>query len=159
MLPAARRVSKSDGQPVRRELVGGRVVLVVERKPPIPPSLELLLSGGRDDSGRRWLPLRVAVRRPLRLGGAAASCLASSSGDPARDHRLGLWLEGPYVCADGIVRVLSLHACTDCGAVCVRDRSFDELPGLSAGRRPPRRRDEVIGWYSGARPRDRVYTL
>lgn len=142
----------------RRTVIAGRTVLVVDRRPPLPETLELLLEGGRDTSGRRWVPIRVAVRRALRIGGAAASCLASSNGDPELDHRLSVWLEGFLLGSDAIVRFLSLHACTDCGAVCVRDRSIDELPGLSAGRRPLRRKDEVIGWYTGARPRDRVNT-
>lgn len=150
---------------LRRMTIAGRTVLVVPRREDrrdIPPTLALLLDGGRDTTGRYWPRFRPASRRPLRIGGAAASCLASSNGDPELDHRLGVWLEGFYLGLDGVARFLSLHACADCGAVCVRDRSIDdELVrsfGLSAGRRPLRRKDEVIGWYAGARPRDRVYT-
>lgn len=151
---------------MRRVVLAGRTVLVRDRAKPIPPSLRLLIEGGRDDRGVLHHPIRQSVREPLRLGGAASACAGSSNGDPALNHRLRRWLEGFHVGTDGVSRYLSLHACADCGAVCVRDRSFDSLASLSgdqrdersAGRRPLRRRDEVIGWYSGARPKARVYT-
>lgn len=150
----------------RRMVIAGRTVLVSSRPKPIPPTLQLLIDGGRDTRGVVHSPIRVSVRDALRLGGAAASCLASSNGDPVVDHRLRRWLEGFHVGTDGVVRYLSLHACADCGAVCVRDRSFDSLGDLSgdptdersAGRRPLRRRDLILGWYAGARPRQRVYS-
>ncbi len=59
--------------------------------------------------------------------------------------------------SDGVTRQLRLMACQDCGAVQVRDVSVDTLPGLSSGRHAPRRRDHIIGWYAGARPRQRQY--
>jgi hypothetical protein len=138
-------------EPVRVTVIEGRTVLVTEMTPPIPGSLELLLSGGRDVRGLRWQPLRVAFRDPLRLAGARAECLQD-------EHRLRRWLEGFHSGNDGATRYLCLMACADCGAVCVRDRSFDSLDGLRVGRRPLRRRDHIIGWYSGARPRGRVYS-
>lgn len=131
--------------------IEGVRVRVIERNPPIPPSLALLLNGGRGPDGRLWQPVRVAMRWPLVLGGARAECVQ-------QDHRLRPWVEGFHSGSDGLARYLSLQACADCGAVCVRDRSVDTLDGLSAGRRPLRRRDEVIGWYSGARRNQRVYT-
>lgn len=136
----------------------GRAVIVVDRKPPLPSTLEVLLSGGRDETGRLWPKLRVAFRDPLRITGASRACTDSSNGDAEANHRLRRWLEGFYVGSDGIARFLSLHACADCGAVCVRDRSIDELDRLPTGGRPLRRRDEVLGWYSGARPLGRTYT-
>lgn len=136
----------------RTTTIEGRRVLVVDRTPPLPPTLELLLNGGRDRTGRVWSALRVAFRDPLRIGGAARACVSN------QDHALRRWLEGFYLCGDGKSRYLSLHACAACGAVCVRDRSVEDLPvRLPAGRRPLRR-DHVIGWYTGARPRNRVYT-
>lgn len=135
----------------RVEMIEGTPTLVVERTPPIPPTLALFMEGGYDESGRRWLPLRTTIRRRLSLSGARASCAD-------QDHRLADWLDGFYIGSDGIGRSLRLLACRDCGAVCVRDVSFDTLPGLSTGGRAPLRRDHVLGWYTGARPRQRVYT-
>lgn len=143
---------------MRRVVIAGRTVMVRERPRPIPPTLALLVEGGRDARGVRYSPLRTVLREPLRLGGASSACSASSNGDAVANHRLRRWLEGFHLGTDGISRYLSLHACADCGAVCVRDRSFDELERAPAGRRPLRRKDEVIGWYSGARPGRRVYT-
>lgn len=134
----------------RRLRIDGQTVLVIERTPPLPPTLELLLSGGRDPSGRRWNALRVSARSPLRLSGARAACLDET-------HRLAPWLDGFHMGSDGIARTLRLLACLDCGAVCVRDESFDTLSDLPRGRLPLRRRDHILGWYSGARPRNRVY--
>jgi hypothetical protein len=131
--------------------IEGRAVRVIERAPPLPPTLELLLEGGRDREGRPWSPLRVAARRPAHLGGSSRGCVN-------HDHRLSDWLAGFHTGSDAIVRSLRLLLCDDCGAVCVRDQSFDTLPGLSPGRQALRRRDLIIGWYLGARPRQRQYT-
>jgi len=139
--------------------IEGHRVAVFERNPPIAPTLDLLLNGGRGPDGYLWRALRVAVQHPLRLGGTAMAC-------DAFDHRLAPWIEGFAIGRDGIARSLSVQACLDCGAVCVRDRSYDSLTAYApdrvgaktAARRPPRRRDHVIGWYSGARRGQRVYT-
>lgn len=131
--------------------IDGRAVLAVDRTRPIPDSLSLLLEGGRDRRGRVWNPVRMTHRYPLALAGTRAQCLQE-------DHRLGVWVEGFHSGSDGVSRFLALMACRDCGAVCVRDRSFDSLDGLRlSGRRPLRRKDEIIGWYSGARPGQRTY--
>ena len=135
----------------RRIYIDGRPVIVVERNPPIPASLELLLEGGRDASKRLWTAMRVTARQPLRIRGTAGDCLAE-------DHRLAPWLEGIHLGSDGRSRHLRLMACQDCGCVCVRDISFDTLPGATPSRLAPRRRDNVIGWYSGARRGQRVHT-
>jgi hypothetical protein len=143
----------------RVAVIDGVRAMVIDRTPPIAPTLELMLGGGRDVRGRLWQPLRVAVRNPVRISGtAAAGCMASSHGSVNDDHRLANWLGGFADCSDGVVRYLVLQACQDCGAVCVRDRSFDSLDRLPTGRRPLRRRDHVIGWYTGARPSNRIYT-
>lgn len=134
----------------RRTTIEGRPTLVIERNPPIPPTLALLLEGGRDDTGRLWEALRVLARRPLRLGGATSDCLRE-------EHRFADWLEGFHRGSDNAVRQLRLFACQDCGAVSVRDVSHDTLPGL-ATRQRPRQKDHQIGWYTGARPRQRQYT-
>jgi hypothetical protein len=130
--------------------IEGRRVLIVDRHPPLPQSLVLLLEGGRDASGRVWPAMRVVGRRPLRLAGASSSCLDEN-------HRLVPWLDGSHAGSDGVTRSLHLDACADCGAVSVRDTSFDVLERLPTGGRPPRRKDHVIGWYSGARPANREY--
>ena len=137
---------KDPAQPDRFETIDGRTVAVFERRRPIPDRLELLLEGGEG-----WRPLRVIHRLPLRLGGAALSCATD-------DHSMSPWVEGFHTGSDSIVRHLRLLACVDCGAVCVRDISFDELRGARPSRLRPRRRDNVIGWYTGARPRQRIYT-
>ncbi|HEX5013015.1 MAG TPA: hypothetical protein VFV72_02565 [Candidatus Limnocylindrales bacterium] len=135
----------------RVAVIEGERVAIFERQPPLPPTLVTMLEGGRDASGRPWAPLRVTVRYPLRLGGARPECAR-------QDHRLSLWLEGFHSGSDGLTRYLHLQACADCGSVCVRDASYDTLENLPTGRLPLRRRDKVIGWYTGARPRQRVYT-
>jgi hypothetical protein len=133
------------------ETIEGRAVRVFERRRPIAPTLSLMLEGGRGPDGYLWSPLRVIRRMPLRLGGPRSACLAE-------DHRMADWLEGFHLASTGQTYQLRLVACQDCGAVCIRDVSVDVLPGLSSGRLPPRRRDHIIGWYSGARPSQRQYT-
>lgn len=130
--------------------IEGRKVLVVERHPPLPPTLSLLLEGGRDRNGRVWKSMRTFARVPLRLSGTTAACLGE-------DHRLASWLDGFYAGSDGILRTLRLMACLDCGGVQVRDISIDTLSRLDHGRLPLRRRDHILGWYSGSRPHQRVY--
>jgi hypothetical protein len=131
--------------------IEGQRVRVIERTPPIPASLDLMLDGGRDGSGRYWASLRIVSRLPLRLAGPRPECLRE-------DHRLGAWVEGFHTGSDGETRFLALQACRDCGAVCVRDRSFDTIDHLPTGRLPLHRRDHIVGWYTGARPRSRIYT-
>jgi hypothetical protein len=141
----------------RVAVIEGRKVAVFERTPPLPDTLDLLLNGGRDAAGRVWQALRVSMRRPLKLAGARSECLRE-------DHRLVPWLDGFHAGSDGLSRSIHLDACADCGSVCVRDTSFDTLDRLDPGRgearparRPPLRKDHVIGWYTGARPNQREY--
>lgn len=54
-------------------------------------------------------------------------------------------------------RELRLSICPWCGSVEVRDVSLDILPGVQAGLGGPRRRSELLGWYSGKRPRGRTF--
>ena len=135
----------------RLSVIEGRAVRVFERKRPIAPTLALMLEGGRGPDGHLWNPLRILRRLPLRLLGPRNECLRE-------DHRMVDWVEGFHLCSDAVTRQLRLLACQDCGAVCIRDVSFDSLPGLASGRLAPRRRDHVIGWYTGARPNQRQYT-
>jgi hypothetical protein len=141
----------------RLAIIDGRRVAVFERTPPLPPTLVLLLNGGRDPAGRVWQALRVSMRRPLTLAGARSACLSE-------DHRMVPWLDGFHVGSDTVTRSIHLDACADCGSVRVNDTSFDTLDRIDPGRgearpagRPPLRKNHVIGWYTGARPNGREY--
>ena len=67
-------------------------------------------------------------------------------------HAYRLWLTGVYA-----GRELELRRCLFCEAIEVRDCSLDILPGIRAGRGGPRRRSDVLGWYSGSRANARTY--
>jgi hypothetical protein len=141
----------NDIEEPRVMVIDGHRVRVYERTPPLPPTLSLLFDGGRDAKGRLWQPLRVVRTKPLgKLGGARVECMAD-------DHRLRSWIDGFHVGSDLVTRSLHINVCADCGSVCVRDASYDVLDRLPTGGRPLRRKDHVIGWYSGARPNQREY--
>jgi len=135
----------------RVTVIDGQQVAVFERAKPVPPTLELMLNGGRDTTGRLWQPLRQVVAHVLRVGGARTECAQ-------QEHRLKPWLEGFHSGSDGVTRYLHLDACADCGSVGIRDASYDSLDRLPSGRLPLRRKDHLLGWYTGARPRQRQYT-
>ena len=120
--------------------IEGRAVLIVERRPPLQPSLEGL---------RRAMLVSWETR--LSRAGARGTCVSE------QDHRLIRFLEGRHVGLDGVVRDLRLFMCADCEAVCVRDITPDRLERLPTGSQPLRRRNHVLGWYSGARPNQREY--
>lgn len=134
----------------RVTMIEGRRVLVTERQPPLPADIRLLLEGGYDAKGRKWTALHVTTQRQLRTGGTSAACYG-------QDHRLQDWLTGFHTGSDGVYRLLRLECCADCAAVCVRDVSIDLLPGMAIRRRP-RHKDAVMGWYSGSRRNQRVYS-
>lgn len=89
--------------------------------------------------------LRGVRTKPLRLLGTRRAC-----GDG--EHELASWRVGSWRDRD-----LRLSLCSYCGAIEVRDVSLDILPGVMAGRGGPRRRSDVLGWYSGRRPAGREY--
>lgn len=120
-------------------VIEGRRVLVTDRTPPIPGTLDVLLA-----------EMRVTLAADVKPSGTRSVCISD------QDHRLRVFREGRHVGRDGVVRDLRLLMCADCESVCVRDISRDRLAGLSISRLP-RRRDHVIGWYSGSRPANRVY--
>ena len=132
-------------------VIDGQRVAVFDNPLPLPPTLDLMLNGGRDKAGRLWTALRPTVTYPLRLAGPRSECMA-------QDHRLKPWIEGFHSGSDGQTRYLHLNACADCGGIGIRDASFDSLERLPSGRLPLRRKDHLLGWYSGARPRQRIYT-
>lgn len=131
-MPLARTVEP------RVTTIEGRRVLVVDRTPPLPSRLDWLLRA-----------MRVTWQTEVRTHGARAACVSE------QDHRLTRFVEGRHVGTDGVVRDLRLLMCVDCESVCVRDITTDLLP--TARRRPARRRDGVLGWYSGARRSQREY--
>jgi hypothetical protein len=120
--------------------IDGRRALVVDRRPPLPPTLDVLL-------GR----LVLATRYPVKVAGARAVC------ESEQDHRLELFAEGRHIGHDGIARDLRISMCIDCESVCVRDVSRDTIARLPTGRHPLRRRNHVLGWYTGARRNQRQY--
>lgn len=75
--------------------------------------------------------------------------------------RIAAWGQAPLAlraqAKDGRVQ-LTLSMCGYCGAVEVRDTSFHVPAGLRAGSLAPRRRSDVLGWYSGSRPAGRIFT-
>ena len=87
--------------------------------------------------------LAVMERHQLVIGGAAAQCEND-------EHRLSRWLAGMYA---GHYLVLSM--CVDCESVEVRDQTRQYLPTI--GSPTVNSPDDVLGWYSGARARSRVY--
>lgn len=123
-------------QAPRVAVIEGRRTLITERRPPLPARLGDLLAR-----------LRVY---PIRVAGWRSTC-------SDQDHRLVPLADGSYLCLDGQRRDLRVLICADCEAACVRDVTVDLMPGLATGRLAPRRRDHVIGWYSGARPNQRTY--
>lgn len=123
----------------RVAVIDGQRVLVVERQPPVPRTLDRLIA-----------EMRITFRAPIRITGWRTEC-------GREEHRLIVWLEGKHRGLDGAMRSLRLLMCQDCESVCIRDVTHDRLDLVHPSRLPPRRRDHVIGWYSGARRRQRVY--
>lgn len=127
------------------EVIEGRPTLVVQTSPPLPQKMPDLLTA----------LTAVTYRADFTPAGARASC-------EMRKHRFERFREGRYFGPDAIVRDLRLEMCLDCGAVCVRDISYDRLEDprggyLPTGRHGPARRDLVLGWYSGMRRNRREY--
>lgn len=125
----------------RTAIIEGRKVEVVDRTPPLPKRLDVLLSQ----------LFTVTTSEDIAITGASAAC------EQWRTHRLQVIRIGKLVCTDRIIRDLHVSMCTDCGAVCVRDVSFDRIDGLTVGRGGAARRNHVLGWYSGARRGSRQY--
>jgi hypothetical protein len=126
-------VAARNSEPRIVRIADGVIAQVVERSV-LPPRLDALLAALR---GARSVPVLVL--------GTRRACTDES-------HAYAAWVTGVYG-----PRELQLSRCTFCGAVEVRDVSYDILPGLKAGRGGPRRRDDVLGWYSGSRPLGRTY--
>jgi hypothetical protein len=125
-------------QGARRTVVtiadGVRAVRVEAVPSPLPPSLDQLLTR-----------LAVTDRQPFVDLGTRRDCT-----DEQHDYRP--WLAGVFAGLE-----LRLYRCPYCTTVEVRDMTLDLLPGVRPGRGGPRRRNDVIGWYSGNRPSGREY--
>jgi len=127
----------------RVETIEGRRALVVDTRPEqkLQRSLDRLLA----NLSPVWTRNDIAPR------GARVACEALN------EHRFAVLREGRHVGLDGVVRDLRVEMCEDCGAACVRDITRDRLAGLSTGGQAPRRRDLILGWYSGKRRAGREY--
>lgn len=115
-------------------VINGRPARVVEPPRVLPRRLDALLAG-----------LRGVTRHQVLVRGTSRECGEG-------EHVFGRWLDGVYG-----LRELALGMCVNCGTVEVRDVSFSVLPGASSGTSPLRRRDELLGWYSGQRRHGRQY--
>jgi len=122
-------------QPPRFTTIADGLVAQVIESTVLPVNLMTLLT-----------QLRAVREAPaLRPVGTRISCTQGL-------HDLQPWRQGVWRS-----RELRLSLCTYCGAVEVRDVSVDLLSGVSTGRNLPRRRDAILGWYSGSRPQGRVF--
>lgn len=121
--------------------IEGERTLVVDRKPPLPPKLNELIAA----------LFGVTLSVDIHPTQASAAC-------EQRSHPFTTIREGRHFGLDGVLRDLRIQMCPHCGAVCVRDVSFDRIGGLPIGRGGPRRRDLILGWYSGSRRAGRQYT-
>lgn len=121
--------------------IEGRQVLVVGRRPPLQPRLDALIGA----------LFAVSTRNDIVPRGASAEC------EVWRTHQMAVLREGRHLGLDGIVRDLRIEMCSNCGAVCVRDISYDRMRGLPTGHRGAARRDLILGWYSGARRANRQH--
>lgn len=135
---------------VRTSIIEGKRTLVVDKRPPLPRYLDSTdpVTGER---GLLASLFAVSVKNDIRPTGASAAC------ETWRTHRFDVLRQGRHLGRDRVLRDLRLLMCLDCGAVCVRDISYDRLPGLRPGGIGPARRDLVLGWYSGARRGNRQH--
>lgn len=121
--------------------IEGQRTTVVERQPPLPPKLDQLIGS----------LFAVTTSVDITPSGASAMC-------EQRSHPFTTIREGRHFGSDRVLRDLLIQMCPYCGAVCVRDVSFDRLGGLPTGRGGPARRDLILGWYSGKRRDGRSYS-
>lgn len=105
----------------------------------LPPDLPTLLDG-----------IRVYVLHPLVIRGFSSDCAQADDVTGTTQHPYRDWITGVYK-----NRVLLLRMCIACETVEVRDRtkSMEAVVGARLTDTP----DKLLGWYTGARPRQRVY--
>jgi hypothetical protein len=105
----------------------------------LPPALDELL---RD--------IAVVNRRSLIVRGFSEDCAKADDVTGTTQHPFADWITGIYK-----ARVLLLRMCIACETVEVRDRtrSMEPVVGSQIRHTP----DALLGWYTGARPRQRIY--
>lgn len=133
----------------------GAQVQVIEGQPTVVETIDFGLPTKMPDLLAQMAAFGFQYRDDFRPVGTRAACLV------LREHRLRRFREGRWFARSGVRRGevldLRLAMCQDCGAVEVRDCSYDRMADLRVGRRGPNRRNHVIGWYSGKRPAGREY--
>lgn len=128
----------------------------------LPAHLDTSAHEGRA-AGCRCTPLLGQLttqhRWPVVPRGAREACTQEEH--DMRPLRLAIWATAPLPLRQQALhgRVeLTITMCAYCGAIEVRDTSYHVPAGLrAAGHLAPRRRSDVLGWYSGKRPGGRVY--
>lgn len=125
----------------RQSTIEGQPVLIVENQPPLPRRLDELLAA----------MFAVSQRASILPSGARREC------EQLRSHPFRVLRVGRYLGPDRVLRDLRVEMCPFCGATCVRDITYDRISGLPTGRRGAKRRDQILGWYSGARRNRREY--
>lgn len=135
------------------ETVEGRKAVVRPTGSGLPRKLDELL--------RQMATFGFSYIADIRPAGARTACTQ------LREHRFQRFREGRWFARDGIRRGeildLRLLMCADCGAVQVRDISIDVLDTIQNRQKRPaaldrlKRRDHILDYYSGSRPRGREY--
>lgn len=148
------------GEPVFTTVADGVRAQVV-RRTLLPPHLDSRAHEGL----RAGCPCRPLLEQlhttlawPVVPRGTRAACTQEEH--DLRPLRMATWPTAPAALlaqAHGGRVDLTLTMCAYCGAIEVRDVSYHTMAGLRAGQLEPRRRSDVLGWYSGQRPAGRVY--
>lgn len=125
-----------DGRPVGEVVMvaDGVRALRIERRSVLPSRLDTLLSA-----------MTLRRSRPTVILGTRRACVDG-------EHERRPWVTGVYAGLE-----LRLDLCPFCGGVEVRDVSLDVRAGIKPGGQGPRRRSDVLGWYSGRRPAGRAH--
>jgi hypothetical protein len=146
--------------PVEFATVADGVHAQVVRRTLLPAHLDASAHEGRVRCTCRPLMAQLTTHRqwPVVPRGTREACTQEEH--DLQPLRLATWPTAPAALAAEALagRVdLTLTMCAYCGVVEVRDVSYHVLPGAMRGRLEPRRRSDVLGWYSGKRPAGRVY--
>lgn len=161
-----RPATRPSDQPVFTTVADGVRAQVIARRL-LPAHLTSSAHEGRAASCRcRPLLEQLTTARswPVVPRGAREACTQPAA-TMAEEHEMlplrhALWRGAPHALvaqAHHQSVELLLTMCAWCGAVEVRDVSFHAPAGMRQGVLPPRRRSDVLGWYSGQRPAGRVY--
>lgn len=148
------------GEPVFTTVADGVRAQVVRRSI-LPPHLDSRAHEGRHAHCvcRPLLEqLRTVQAWPVAPRGTREACTQEEH--DLQPLRMATWPTAPAALMAQAHRGrvdLMLTMCAFCGAIEVRDVSYHTMAGLRAGSLEPRRRSDVLGWYSGQRPAGRVY--